>query len=731
MKEKYNQAVNFLKSGKLDKAKVLCLEILEEQPDDFDTLRLFALISFQDKNYHQSLDLISRAIKIKPDFAEIYNFYSIVLIHLKKIDEAIKSWNDAIKIKPDYAEAYYNRANALSELRRFNEAVESYDKAIQIKPDYAEAYYNRGIALLKLGRLDEAIESYDKAIQIKPDYAEVHNNRGNALLNFNKLNEAIESYDKAIQIKPDYAEAYYNRANALSELRRFNEAVESYDKAIQIKPDSVEFHYNRGIALIKFNKLEDALQSYDRAIKIKPDHNYLLGQYFHLKNKMCDWSNFNENLENLKDKILKLKTASIPWSILSIYDSPLLQKISAETYLKSKYSKTNILKPIIKREPNKKIRIGYFTANFRDHAQSYLLVKALELHDKSKFELIGFSLNPVNKSHDEMYKRISSIFDQFIDVGSKSDIEIVEISRDIKIDIAVDLMGFTQNNKFRIFIKRCAPIQINYLGYPGTSGSNCMDYLIGDKIVIPKENQKFFTEKIAYMPNTYQANGSEKQISKKKFTREEFGLPKNSFVFCCFNQNYKINPETFDLWIEILNSVNNSVLWLFEADPIASKNLKKELEVKGLNPCRIIFAKKMSQADHLARHQLADLFIDSFPYTAHTTCSDALWAGLPVLTRIGNSFASRVAASLLAAIDLSEMIVKTKKEYKDLAIEIANNKEKLKQIKNKLQKNILTKPLFDTKLFTKNIEELYSIMYQRYHSGLPTDHIEIEQRKNN
>jgi len=630
MKEKYNQAVNFLKSGKLDKAKVLCLEILEEQPDDFDTLRLFALISFQDKNYHQSLDLISRAIKIKPDFAEIYNFYSIVLIHLKKIDEAIKSWNDAIKIKPDYAEAYYNRANALSELRRFNEAIES------------------------------------------------------------------------------------------------------YDKAIQIKPDSVEFHYNRGVALIKFNKLEDALQSYDRAIEIKPEHNYLLGQYFHLKNKMCDWSNFNENLENLKDKILKLKTASMPWSILSIYDLPLLQKISAETYLKSKYSKTNILKPIIKREPNKKIRIGYFTANFRDHAQSYLLVKALELHDKSKFELIGFSLNPVNKSHDEMYKRISSVFDQFIDVGSKSDIEIVEISRDIKIDIAVDLMGFTQNNKFRIFIKRCAPIQINYLGYPGTSGSNCMDYLIGDKIVIPKENQNFFTEKIAYMPHTYKADdGSEKQISKKKFTREKFGLPKNSFVFCCFNQNYKINPETFNLWIEILNSVNNSVLWLFEADPIASKNLKKELEVKGLNPCRIIFAKKMSRADHLARYQLADLFIDSFPYTAHTTCSDALWTGLPVLTRIGNSFASRVAASLLAAIDLSEMIVKTKKEYKDLAIEIANNKEKLKQIKNKLQKNILTKPLFDTKLFTKNIEELYSIMYQRYHSDLPADHIEIEQRKNN
>ena len=656
---------------------------------------------------------------------------AVVFFKNGKLDKAKDICSEILKEQPDNFDTLQLFGLISFQSKNYHQSADLIYKAIKIKPDYAEIYNFYSIVLIHLKKIDEAIKSWNDAIKIKPDYAEAYYNRANALLKLGRLDEAIESYDKAIQIKPNYAEAYYNRANALSELRRFNEAVESYDKAIQIKPDSVEFHYNRGVALIKFNKLEDALQSYDRAIEIKPEHNYLLSEYFHLKNKMCDWSNFNENLENLKDKILKLKTVSMPFSILSIYDLPLLQKISAETHLKSKYFKTNILKPIIKREPNKKIRIGYFTANFRDHAQSYLLVKALELHDKSKFELIGFSLNPVNKSHDEMYKRISFVFDQFIDVGSKSDIEIVEISRDLKIDIAVDLMVFQQNNKFRIFIKRCAPIQINYLGYPGTSGSNCMDYLIGDKIVIPKENQIFFTEKIAYMPHTYQANGSEKQISKKKFTREEFGLPKNSFVFCCFNQNYKINPETFNLWIEILNSVNNSVLWLFEADPIASKNLKKELEVKGLNPCRIIFAKKMSQADHLARHQLADLFIDSFPYTAHTTCSDALWTGLPVLTRIGNSFASRVAASLLAAIDLSEMIVKTKKEYKDLAIEIANNKEKLKQIKNKLQKNILTKPLFDTKLFTKNIEELYSIMHQRYHSGLSADHIEIEQRKNN
>ena len=396
-------------------------------------------------------------------------------------------------------------------------------------------------------------------------------------------------------------------------------------------------------------------------------------------------------------------------------------------YLKSRYSKIDILKPIAKREPNKKIRIGYYSADFRNHAMAYILARLFELHNKSKFELIGFSLNPVDKSNDEMYKRISSAFNQFIDVSSKNDQEIAQISRDLKIDIAVDLMGYTTNNRFGIFIQRCAPIQVNYLGFSGTSGSNCMDYIIADKTIIPKENQKFFSEKIAYMPHSYQANDSTKEISKKIFTKKELGLPEDSFVFCCFNQSYKINPETFDLWVEILANVNHSVLWLFETNPIASKNLKKEIKIRKLDPNRIIFAKKMPLPDHLARHSLADLSIDSFPYTTGITCSDALWTGLPVLTRIGNSFASRMAASLLTAIDLTEMIVKTKKEYKNLAIELATNNEKLNQIKNKLKKNRLNTPLFDTELFKENIEKLYLTMYQRYQSDLPIENIEIKK----
>ena len=656
MKNKYNQALDFFKNRKLNKAKNICEEILKEHPDSFDTLHLLGLILFLNQNYHQSANLINKAIKIKSDSAEIYNLYSIVLMNIKKTDEAIENWNKAIQIKPDYAEAYYNLGNALLSLERLNEAIENYNKAIEIKPNNPEAYFNRG----------------------------------NAFFNFNKLNDAIESYNKAIEIKPDNA----------------------------------AFHYNKGNTLIKLNNLEDALESFNRAIQINPDHNYLLGQYIFLKNKLNDWSYFDENLEKLKNDIMKLKNTTMPDITLSIYDSPLLQKISAETYLKSKYAKFDILKPINK-ENNKKIHLGYYSADFRNHAVSHLIIKLLELHDKSKFKLTGFSLNPTNNINDKMYKRISSAFDQFIHVGSKSDKDIAQISRNLKIDIAIDLMGFTNLNRFGIFLHRCAPIQVNYLGYPGTSGSECMDYIIGDKTVIPKENQKFFSEKIAYMPHTYQANNSTKKISINTFSREYFGLPKNGFVFCCFNQSYKINPTTFDLWIDILNNLNDSVLWLLEQNPKASNNLKKEIHSRGLDASRIIFAKKIPMQDHLARHQFADLFIDSFPYTAHTTCSDALWAGLPVLTLMGNSFSSRVAASLLTAIGLPELVVKTKKEYKDLAIDLATNKEKLNQIKNKLKNKRINSPVFDTKLFTKNIEKLYSIMHQKHQSDLPVDHVEI------
>jgi predicted O-linked N-acetylglucosamine transferase (SPINDLY family) len=354
---------------------------------------------------------------------------------------------------------------------------------------------------------------------------------------------------------------------------------------------------------------------------------------------------------------------------------------------------------------------------------SYLLANLYELHDKNKFEVIGISFGP--DKNDEMRKRVSSAFDEFYDVRLKTEDEIVNFSRELKIDIAIDLMCFTKYHKFGIFVKRCAPIQVNYLGYPGTSGTNYLDYIIADKILIPKESQKYYSEKIAYLPDTYQANDSTKKISDKIFTREELGLPKDGFVFCCFNNDYKITPQVFDVWMRLLKKVENSVLWILSEDVNTSKNLKNEATIRGVDFNRIVFAKRIKMNEHLARQKVADLFIDTFPYTGHTTTSDALWVGLPVLTRIGKSFASRVSASLLNAMGLSVLVTSSEKEYEDLAIELATNSPKLKEIKNKLKNNRNTKPLFNTQNFARNIEKAYTLMYERYLKKLPIKNIEI------
>jgi predicted O-linked N-acetylglucosamine transferase (SPINDLY family) len=344
-----------------------------------------------------------------------------------------------------------------------------------------------------------------------------------------------------------------------------------------------------------------------------------------------------------------------------------------------------------------------------------------ELHNRDQFELIAFSFGPT--TNDGMRQRLQEAFDQFIEVGNMLDVEVAKFSRELGIDIAIDLKGFTGDSRPNIFANRAAPIQVNYLGYPGTMGASYIDYIIADSILIPPELQQYYTEKVVYLPDSYQANDRKREISNRKFTRAEVGLPDNSFVYCCFNNNYKILPEVFEIWMRLLNTVERSVLWLLEDNPTAAKNLKSEAAQRGIDPGRLIFAPRLPTPDHLARHALADLFIDTFPCNAHTTASDALWAGLPLLTVQGESFASRVASSLLSAIGLTELITYTLEEYETLAIELANNQQKLKGIRHKLAQNRDTTPLFDTPQFTKHLENAYLQMYERYQADLPPEHI--------
>jgi predicted O-linked N-acetylglucosamine transferase (SPINDLY family) len=410
--------------------------------------------------------------------------------------------------------------------------------------------------------------------------------------------------------------------------------------------------------------------------------------------------------------------------VLALVDSLEIHRKVSDVWINDGYKFNTSLGSIPKYLRQKKIRIGYYSADFHNHATAYLMAELFELHDKSKFEIIAFSFGPELK--DEMRQRLILAFDHFIDIRNKSDKDVAIMSREMGVDIAIDLKGHTQDQRVGIFSYRAAPIQVNYLGYPGTTAAEYFDYIIADTILIPVESQKYYCEKVVYLPNSYQANDRKRVISEKLFTRQDLDLPKDGVVFCCFNNNFKLTPRTFDCWMRILKAVNGSVLWLLEDNATAVTNLQKEAVARGLDPNRLIFAKRMKLPDHLARHKLADLFLDTLPYNAHTTASDALWAGLPVLSCMGESFASRVAASLLNAIELPELIVSSQEQYEAMAVELATNPVKLGAIKARLERNRPITALFDTLRFTKNIEEAYTQMYERFQNDFTLNHIYIQ-----
>lgn len=693
------------------------------KPNHADAYCNLGLALHELKQHRSAIQNFDKALAIDPNHALAHCNRGLTLHDLNEHQAAVDSYDEAIAINPAYADAYSNRGNALHKLGQHQAAVHSFDKAICINPEHAEAHHNRGISLNELRRREAAIESYDKAIAIKPDFAEAYAYRGKALEELNQHGAAVDSYTKAISIKPDFAEAHFDRGVALIKLKQHQAALESFDKAIAILPGFAMSHANRGQVLMELKQFEAAIDSFDKALSISSDLPFIYGTRLHTKMRICDWHAVGNQIIELCQKIQNGTCATPPFAFLALSDSLALQRKAAEIWVSENEKKSSSLEVGVmpKRVRQEKIRIAYFSADYHNHATAYLMAGLFEQHDKSRFELIAFSFGPDLK--DEMRQRVRAAFDKFIDVRDKSDKEVALLCRSLNIDIAIDLKGFTQDQRAGIFSHRAAPLQVSYLGYPGTMGAGYIDYLIADKTLIPEPSQQYYAEKIAYLPNSYQVNDSTRKINDKVFTREELGLPVSGFVFCCFNNNYKITPGTFDGWIRILQRVEGSVLWLFEDSPGAADNLRQEAQRRGLNPRRLVFARLMPQADHLARLRAADLLIDTFPYNAHTTASDALWVSLPVLTRPGEAFASRVAASLLTAIDMPELIASTPEEYETMAVELATDHVRFKAIKEKLERNRLSTSLFDTKLFSRNIENAYTQMYERYHAGLAPDHI--------
>jgi len=688
---------------------------LKIQPDDVEVLINKGSTCNDIKNYGLALEVLEKATQIRPDIPEAWSNKGIALNNLNLYRESINAYNEAIKLTPSFHEAWSNKSVPLNKLKRFLEASEACDKALSLKPDYAEGWTNKGVTLHELKRYDEAITHYDKALSLKPDYAEGWTNKGVTLHELKRYDEAITHYDKALSLRPDYHEAWSNKGVTLHELKRYDEAIAHCDKALSLRPDYAEAWSNKGVTLHELKRYDEAITHYDKALSLKPFIDWVSGYLLQAKMKICSWSGLVESLEDISKKVEANEKVAHPFPLLALNDDTFLHKKSSDIYIQSRYPFNPVLEPILKRPQSQKIRVGYFSADFRNHPVSLLTAELYELHDKNKFEIFAFSFGLDDKS--PMRLRLSQAFNQFIDVSDMSDSGIAELSRSLQIDIAVDLGGHTQESRTGIFSYRAAPIQTSYIGYLGTMGAEYYDYLLADKTIIPDGLQKFYSEKIAYLPS-YQVNDRKRTISERQFTRGELGLPETGFVFCCFNNNYKILPSTFDSWMRILNAVEGSVLFLYADNEWAKANLIDEASLRGVDSARLVFGGRIPTEEYLARYRVCDLFLDTFPYNAGTTASDALWVGLPVLTLMGESFASRVAASLLNAIGLPDLITKTQEEYEALAIELAKNSQGHADIKSKLANNRLTAPLFDTPLFAKNIEAAYIRMYEEYQVGL-------------
>jgi predicted O-linked N-acetylglucosamine transferase (SPINDLY family) len=451
---------------------------------------------------------------------------------------------------------------------------------------------------------------------------------------------------------------------------------------------------------------------------------YVFGSWFHSKMQLCDWQDIEETSDKLMRAVKSGERVISPFSMLAIPCSPDQQQQCARIFARDKFPASSTPAWRGERYQHDRIRLGYFSGDFRDHPVAQVIAELLERHDRSRFEIVGYSFG--QDTQDPWRRRLESSFDQLLDVAGKTDQEIAGLAREMEIDITVDLMGFTQRSRMGVFALRPSPIQVSYLGYPGTSGTEYIDYIMADAMVIPAEHRTYYTEQVVWLPGSYFPTDSTKAVSERHISRAELGLPEDGFVFCCFNNSYKITPDIFEIWMRLLKKVAGSVLWLSIRDATAIRNLRTQAQMRGVSPERLVFAGRMELSDHFARHRQADLFLDTFYYNAHTTASDALWAGLPVLTCLGNTFAGRVAASLLNAVGLPELITYSHQEYESLALQLATDRQRLMSLRDKLARNRGTQPLFDTVRFTKHVETAYTAMWQRQQAGLPPHHICVE-----
>ncbi|MEO8753394.1 MAG: tetratricopeptide repeat protein [Casimicrobiaceae bacterium] len=700
-----------------DEALASCDRAVALTPESADALQARGRILAALERYDEALTSFDRALVLRPGFALGLRNRGLVLLMLQRYNEALANLDAALAIEPDYFDALQTRGSVLKEQDRMEDALASWEKAAAVRPDAWEPHYLRGSALVKLKRFDAAIAAYDRALVLKPDFIGALEGRGTALAALHRYEDAVRSFDAALAINSTYVDAHHNRGSALSALGRYDEAEASYGRALEFKHDFIESRRNRGSVLMILGRHQEASEEFARVLAIDADRPFAQVMLLLSRLHACDWRDYEEAAARLLADVEGAKAGEVePFAFLLICDSARAQRRCAEAWV------TRHCPPMPplwngERYAHDRIRVAYLSADFHEHATAYLMAELFERHDRGRFETYALSLGPDDGS--AMRARLEGAFEHFIDVRHQRDEQVAQRLRELEIDIVVDLKGFTHEGRTEILAWRSAPIQVNYLGYPGTLGSPYHDYIIADDFVIPPGARENYTEQVAYLPGSYQVNDRKRPIAPRTPLRSEAGLPEHGFVFCSFNNNYKITPAMFDVWMRLLQQVEGSVLWLLEGNAAAPPNLRREAAARGIAPERLVFAPRLPLDEHLARHRLADLFLDTLPCNAHTTGSDALWAGLPMLTCAGGAFAGRVAGSLLRAVGLPELVTGSLAEYEALALRLARDPEQLAALKATLGRNRDTCALFDSARSTLHLESAYVAMVERYRSGEP------------
>ena len=650
-----------------------------------------------------------------------------------KITEAQEIYLDLVK-EQENDKLYFLLGTSYLQLKQFDRAIEYLNRSIEINPNLPNSYNNRGIVFSELKKFEKAIIDYDKVISLNPKFLEAHLNKAISLKNIKKFNEAKECFKNCIKIDSSNPKVYLNLGNLLKEMKNLDGAKDAYEKAINLKNDYAEPYEGRGDILQELSKInkdnnqfELSIKDYEKAINLNKNLNYVMGKILHSKMMINNWEEFEKNLSLVLENTKNNKKTIEPFPLLSLVDDPEIHLINSKKFSK-KF--TPVLEKITKKtkQLNDVIKVGYFCADFNEHAVSNLIFKMLSKHNKKKFKIYCYSFGFENK--DNLHLAIEKTVDVYRDIREISDHDAVLLARKDGIDIAIDLQGYTDKNRVNIFANRAAPIQINYLGYPGSMGADFIDYIIGDKNLIPEDKSKFYGEKIIYLPHSYQPQNDEIKVSSETQSKKELGLPENYFVFCAINNTYKITPEIFDIWMKLLKKVEKSVIWLLENNESSKNNLIKEAKIRGINRERLVFAKRTSHAKYLAQFKYADLYLDTFIYGAGATASNALWMGVPLLTMAGRSYSARMATSLLHSVGLKELITSSKKDYEALAIKLSTDSKQLNVIKEKLIENLYNKPLFNTSSYTKELEDGLEQVFNNYMEGKNPRNIYVKSSYN-